>query len=170
MIKNIVLAVLVIVIAGAITYGLNAFFKSEKGNFFILEEGKSIPDFTFQTLDNKRYNLSDFRGEPVIIHFWASWCAPCVAEFPELSAMAKNNDVTVIAVSTDRTEQAIERFAEKYVPDLPDNIIMVHDKDKTITQDRFSVFALPESFIVTPEGNLQTHIIGAYADWQKIEL
>ena len=44
--------------------------------------GDVAPDFTLQTLDGARVSLSDYRGQPVVLNFWASWCNPCRDEFP----------------------------------------------------------------------------------------
>ena len=171
MLKNLILASAVIVFAIALTFGLNAYFKSERGEFFILEEGKIIPDFAFATMDGKTQRYSDFTDNPTIIHFWATWCAPCVVEFPELVTFAEQNpDVTILAISSDRNEQAINRFLSRNTPDLPDNVLIIHDSDNAITRDQFSVFALPESFIVGEGGVLNDHIVGAYADWPDLSL
>jgi thiol-disulfide isomerase/thioredoxin len=62
-----------------------------------------LPELAFTTLDGARATLAGFRGKPVVLNFWATWCAPCVAELPELDKLAAGGAVTVLAVSTDRT-------------------------------------------------------------------
>ncbi len=166
MIKNLLLACLVILLAVGLTFGLNTYFKSERGEFFVLETGKPVPDFEFEN-----YQLSDFTDKTVIIHFWASWCAPCVVEFPELIALANNNkNITILAFSSDRSRQSIDRFLKTHAPDIPDNFIIIHDGDQSITEEKFSVFRLPETFILKPNGILDRHIIGAYKEWVDLPL
>lgn len=166
MVKNIILIFISVLFMGAVTYGMNAYFKTEKGDFFVLEKGKAVPDFNFQTLDGRMHNYADYINGPSFIHFWASWCAPCVVEFPELIEFAKLNPaITVLAISSDRNEEAIERFLRLHAPNVPENFLIIHDKQQYLTQDKFGVFALPETFYVRPSGVLESHIIGAYADW-----
>jgi len=124
--KNIILAICTIILAIGITFGLEHYLKNNRSNFFQLEEGKSVPNFTFKTIDGNTHSLHDFSGQTILIHFWASWCAPCVVEFPDLIKMAENrNDVMIIALSSDRTAKAIDRFIKW---DMPDNFKVVHDK------------------------------------------
>lgn len=164
MLKNIILASAVILFSIILTFGLNTYFKSERGEFFILEKGKPVPDFEF---NNER--LYDYKGQTVIIHFWASWCAPCVVEFPELIALAnKHDDITILAFSSDRNEKLIGRFLTRHQFDIPDNFKIIFDDNQKITKDKFSVFRLPESFILTPDMILDDHIVGAYAGWKDL--
>ena len=167
MVKNLSLAALIIIAALIATLGIERFFKSNRGDFFILETGQAVPNFTVQTVDDETYTLYDFAGKTTLIHFWASWCAPCVVEFPELIELAekRNDDLVILAISTDRTPENINGFFERHNIAIPDNIIVVHDHDKSITEGKFSVFRLPETFIVDGQHLLQRHIIGAYADW-----
>src|SRR5690625_3513267 len=55
-----------------------------------LERGKVAPDFTLETLQGEMISLSDFRGEKVLLNFWASWCPPCHAEMPDLTRDRKS--------------------------------------------------------------------------------
>jgi cytochrome c biogenesis protein CcmG, thiol:disulfide interchange protein DsbE len=166
MLKNTILAILVILIGVVVTIATERYFKNNRGDFFILQQGQPVPDFSFQTINNRAYQFYEFKGRASIIHFWASWCAPCVVEFPELVSLAKDNpNIVILALSSDRTEEAIKRFLSNHAPSLPDNFLIVHDEKGLITRDKFSVFQLPESFIVDKEGLLETHIIGAYKGW-----
>ncbi len=169
--KNLSLATLIITVALIATFGIERFFKSDRGDFFILETGQAVPNFTFQTLDDETYTLYDFSGKTTLIHFWASWCAPCVVEFPELIDLAQSrpHDITIIAISTDRSPENIDMFFERHDMDIPDNMVVVHDADKSMTEGKFSVFRLPETFIVDGQHLLQRHIIGAYADWATFQ-
>jgi len=168
MVKNLLLAVFTVVIAAVVTFGLDHYFKSERGDFFILEKGKHVPDFSFKTIDGDLYDLSDFSDKTVLIHFWASWCAPCVVEFPDLIQLAeKRKNVTVLAFSSDRTRSAIDRFLKW---DLPDNFKIIHDEEQSITEDKFGVFRLPETYIFNPNLLLDDHIVGAYQGWPNLGL
>lgn len=171
MLKNLSLACFVILFAAALTYGLDSYFKSQRGDFFVLEKGKPISDFSFQTISGQNHHLSDFKDKIVIIHFWASWCAPCIVEFPELINLANTQkDVVILGFSSDRTEQSIDRFFKTRSLTIPDNFLIIHDEHQKITEDKFSVFQLPESFVLNPDMTLQTHIVGAYQNWHDLKL
>jgi thiol-disulfide isomerase/thioredoxin len=67
--------------------------------------GDCAPDFTIKTLEGKELNLADFRGKYVLLDFWATWCAPCLAEMPNLQAIqdqyAKDPRFVIIGLSVD---------------------------------------------------------------------
>ena len=171
MVKNLSLAAFVILFAIGLTYGLNNYFKSQRGEFFVLEKGQPVPDFTFETTNGVSHKLSDFKDKKIIIHFWASWCAPCVVEFPELITLAnKQKDVVILGFSSDRTHQSIDRFFQTRNLDIPDNFLIIHDQKQKITEGKFNVFQLPESFILNSDLTLENHIIGAYQNWPDLQL
>ncbi len=69
------------------------------------------PDFTLKTPEGEPFTLSEHRGEVVVLNFWATWCAPCVAEIPELMAMQDalaGQDVRFVGVSQDTGPRAFE--------------------------------------------------------------
>lgn len=168
MIRNIILLIGACVIVTALTLATPYWIQSSKPDFAILKKGHAIADFDFQTLDGKKYSLSDFKGSPLVIHFWATWCPPCIVEFPELvKAAQKNKDIAVIAISTDRTQKAMERFLSKF--DLPSNFHVVFDQNKFLTESYFGTYQLPETLIVESDGILKTKIIGAYTGWNAYD-
>lgn len=123
------------------------------------------PDFTFNKLNGETASFSDYWNNPVVIHFWATWCAPCLVELPEIISLASEKpDITVLALSSDNSKETIDRFLEKYEP-LPDNFIVIHDRGKSLTQDLFQTFKLPESYILSRSGSIKEKIIGAYEGW-----
>jgi len=64
-------------------------------------KGKAAPAATFTDVAGKPAHISDFKGKPVLVNLWASWCAPCVKELPTLDQLARSGRVQVLAVSQD---------------------------------------------------------------------
>jgi thiol-disulfide isomerase/thioredoxin len=69
-------------------------------------KGKAAPDAVFSDADGKPAKLADFKGKPVLVNLWATWCAPCVKELPTLDALARSGRVQVLAVSQDDAPHA----------------------------------------------------------------
>ncbi len=69
----------------------------------------SLPELVFRRLDGSAAPLSAYAGRPVVLNFWATWCAPCVAELPELDRLSASGAFAVLAVSADRGGAAIVR-------------------------------------------------------------
>jgi len=64
-------------------------------------KGKPPPDAQFNGPDGEPVKLANFKGKPLLVNLWASWCAPCVKELPTLDALARGGGVQVLAVSQD---------------------------------------------------------------------
>lgn len=69
------------------------------------QKGKPAPDASFEE-DGKAVRLASFKGRPVLVNLWATWCAPCVKELPTLDKLARGNLVKVVAVSEDTAPRA----------------------------------------------------------------
>lgn len=119
------------------------------------------PDFTLQTFDGETIRLSDFRGQPVVINFWASWCVPCEREAPILeSTWRKYRDAGVVFIGIDYvdTEPAARAFLDKYDityrngPDVGSRI-----------SDAYRIQGVPETFFVDRKGVVRDLIIGELA-------
>lgn len=78
-------------------------------------------DFTLDDLDGSPVSLSDYRGQWVVVNFWASWCSPCVRELPELARYQRNNpDVRVIGINFEEISSAeARRFLEPFDINFP---------------------------------------------------
>ena len=164
MIRNLILlAVLLCATAAYTVYSDNSSFPASI-------EKKKAPDFSFQALDGKSYALEDFAGKVVIINFWASWCAPCVIEFPQMIALAKATakESIFIFLSLDENAADIEKFVKKLGEDVQSpNIIIGRDADKKISGDLFQTYKLPETFILTPDATIAEKITGADIVWDS---
>ena len=79
--------------------------------------GRTAPDFTTETLDGRRIRLSQYRGKPVLLNFWATWCAPCQDEMPLIqraSDIYKGQGLVVLAVNYQQTStSSMQAFLRK---------------------------------------------------------
>jgi len=127
--------------------------------------GSEAPDFTVVNPD-RTVTLSQLRGKPVVLVFWATWCPPCVEETPALVAMQKQlgDKVTVLAVSTDVDDGAFRKFTQTRMPGL----LAVRDGDHK-SNTLYGTFAFPESYIIDRQGVIRRKLIGA-TDWTSPEM
>ena len=79
---------------------------------------KPAPDFTLRDLKGNQVSLSDFRGQPVVLNFWATWCSPCRVEIPHLEALYtkyKDQGLVVIGMNTETDYMKVKHFAEPQI-------------------------------------------------------
>jgi peroxiredoxin len=120
--------------------------------------GDRAPGFTLPQLPSGRLSLSQFKGQVVVLNFWATWCAPCVMEAPSLEQFAtdmKSQGVTVIGVSVDEDGQALNKFVQSYHVSYP-----VARDPKAALANRYGTYKLPETYIIGRDGRVAEKIIG----------
>ena len=123
--------------------------------------GEPAPDFLLETEDGT-IRLSDFRGQTVIVNFWASWCAPCRFEMPELQALYEerlpDGDLTIIAIdfSASDTREAALDFANEIGITFP----VAFDTPDGDVAARYGVRGLPATFFVDGEGIVRAMNLG----------
>jgi thiol-disulfide isomerase/thioredoxin len=172
---NLVLLLVSVLGAGLLTFFLDQdrplLSSSTEQQQIARPEFQVAPDITFKTLDGKTASLASFQGTPVILHFWASWCAPCVAEFPALLRMAEKNKkkVIILAISTDRSPEKIQNFLKKQATRPPSNMMVIWDEHKILTEDIFQTFKLPETIILDRAGKMIRKEAGQ-TDWLSPDL
>lgn len=130
-------------------------------------EFKKAPDVSVTDLKGKTHNLPDYKGKLVLLNFWATWCAPCKIEFPQMLELAANDkDIVFLAVSIDENKDAITRFlkSQNRTHVQHEDVIIAHDPEKDIAQDTFQVLKYPETVIISPSGFMTDKVIGA-EDW-----
>ena len=128
--------------------------------------GAAAPDFTVQDADRKVV-LDQFRGQVVVLNFWASWCGPCVEEMPslvELQHRFKDKGVTVVGVSIDVDGDAYHKFLKDYKVDF----LTVRDPDQK-TSSLYGSFKWPETYIIDRNGIVRRKFIGA-VEWTQPEI
>jgi thiol-disulfide isomerase/thioredoxin len=126
-------------------------------------------DFKGETLDGKEISLKQFQGKIVILNFWASWCGPCVEEFPSLVRLAETmkGKVEVVAVSEDSAKEDIETFLKSFPKTQNPYFHIVWDKDRSIGQ-LYDAERLPESYIADKNLKLSKKVVGSIS-WDTKE-
>ena len=121
-------------------------------------------ELALTTLDGQAMKISDFKGKIVILSFWATWCEPCVEEFPSFIKLldAFPEKVVVVAISHDDEEGDVKQFVGAF-KGFRKNLILTMDKKKALSR-AFGVDRLPEGFIFDGQGKLRKKIIGIQ-DW-----
>ena len=115
-------------------------------------------DFFRQTLDGGGLKLSEFRGQWVVINFWATWCGPCITEIPELQYLHDNHpEASVIGVNFETIDVAdLKQFIHNLNITYP--IVLVGNEPLIPFEP---LKGLPSSFVVSPEGAFVTGHVGA---------
>ncbi|MGI8658947.1 MAG: TlpA family protein disulfide reductase [Candidatus Limnocylindria bacterium] len=120
--------------------------------------GRPAPDFTVADLDGNPIRLADLRGRPVIVNFWASWCGPCVEEFPLLNAAAAEHReeglVVVGIVYRDRSEAARD-FMARNGGTWPSAM----DPGERVATD-YGILGAPETYFIGRDGSIVARQIG----------
>ena len=121
------------------------------------ERGLPIGDFELTRLDGEKVRLSDFRGMPVVINFWASWCEPCKKEMPVFQAVfsERPEEFVILAVNPEEDRETAEDFAESVGLTFP----ILLDENKEM-QKQLMVRGLPTTFFVDAEGVLRAQHVG----------
>jgi peroxiredoxin len=116
------------------------------------EVGNLAPDFTLETLKGQQ-SLSDFRGQVVMLNFWASWCGPCRVEMPDVQAVYEAYEAegfVVLGVNIGETEQTVSEFVDQFDLSFP---IMLDGKAQVARQ--FGAFSIPTSYFLDRDGVIQ---------------
>lgn len=121
------------------------------------------PELSWQNASGETRSLADYKGEVVILNFWATWCAPCVIELPHLENLERryrNAGLRVVALSTDvEGPEAVEKFLRQ----RRINLEVANNPGSDVLRP-FQVSALPVSFVIDADGNMIGTVQG-FADW-----
>ena len=124
-----------------------------------LPEDAVATDFALQDTEGNLHRLSDYRGKPVIINFWATWCPPCREEIPSMNRAwqaLEQEGIAMLAINMGEDEDTIFIFTADYPADFP----ILLDRSGEVTE-QWPVKGLPTTFIVGPDGRLAYRAIGS---------
>lgn len=124
------------------------------------QKGQKAPDFKLKTLDNKEVSLSDFKGKPVVINFWASWCPPCRLEMPDLNQFAADYKDKVAVLGINIAFNDKDADMRKFVADSKLVFPTLLDTDGKATT-AYKIGPIPTTIFVDKDGVIQNTLIGA---------
>ena len=122
----------------------------------------TAPDFTVYDREGNGYKLSDFRGKPVILNFWASWCGPCKSEMPDFEELYKayGDDIHFLMVNlTDGSQETVET-ASSYISGQGYTFPVYYDTDMEAAMT-YGIYAVPQTYFIDGDGNIVTYAQGA---------
>lgn len=125
-------------------------------------------DFTLPDVDGQLHSLSDFRGEWVIVNFWATWCSPCLKEIPELNEMSHMTEpVSVVVIGIDFEEIEAQPL-KKFMQTLEMNYLVLRVGQSPLIPFE-PLKGLPTTFIVSPDGRIVYTKVGQVTKAALIE-
>lgn len=158
--RKILLGVAALVALQAVAWGVYRAVEGGRGADFAFEAlDRPAPDLALRA-PGRSLHLRSLRGKPVLLHFWATWCPPCVDELPGLLDTAREleGELVLVAVSLDDDWAAVEAF---FGGSVPGSVWRLRDADAF---QRYDVVELPDSFLIDAGGRVRSRYSGE-RDW-----
>lgn len=113
------------------------------------------PDFTVVDVDDNEVKLSDYIGKPIVLNFWASWCPPCKAEFPEFEKVynEQKDDVTFLMINMTDGQRETKEKGLKYITDNEYTLPIYFDT-KQEASFTYGIVSIPTTLFINTDGNI----------------
>ncbi len=123
--------------------------------------GGLSPDFSLTALDGSTFTLSETRGRPVLLNFWATWCPPCRAEMPAIQSRAAEwgDDLLVVGIEVGEPPNEVQAFVDSFGLTFP----VVLDRRGSVAH-RYLVQGLPTTVVLDADGVVQARHVGAMSE------
>jgi len=120
-------------------------------------------DFTLKDLNGKTVSLSDYKGKIVVLDFWATWCAPCMASFPgmqkALNKFANDKDVVFLFINTSEKEENINKKVSKFLKSKNYSFYVLLDTEYK-ARDAYNARSIPNKLFLDKNGNIRYRSVG----------
>jgi thiol-disulfide isomerase/thioredoxin len=131
--------------------------------FFLIKRNKTAPEINFGSLslqdtESYEYTVDEFKGNPVLLNFWQTWCGPCIKELPYFDNMAQKWEGLIIFVVTDEDFSLWSKYVEKYP-----NITFVQMQTSML---EIGVSTFPTTYLLNKEGEKVYNKVGV-RDWDS---
>lgn len=156
-IKSFILSVFILSFTG-MAYANNLKLYTGKGQ---------TPDLHLKDLQGNVHDLNDYKGQVVLVQFWATYCGPCRKEMPSMNKLIKKMaDVPfkILAVDMGETKEEVKRFVDEVKPEFT---ILMDTTGEAISS--WNVFAAPSNFIIDPQGRIHYTLFGG-VEWDSGEM
>ena len=148
---------------------------SDIKNLIINKEYKKYDSLTFLNAKNQKINLNSYKGNLILLNFWATWCAPCKEEMPSLDALLNNDRLNNLKIFPINVGKDNLEKSESFFKDLDiKNLEIYFDSPSTLAK-KLSLRGIPTSIILNKEGEEFARIIGSidfedkkFIDWLSI--
>ncbi|MGS0694984.1 TlpA family protein disulfide reductase [Shewanella sp. 0m-4] len=136
--------------------------------FIEMQSARSVPEVKFTDTKGDEISLKQFKGKLVLVNLWATWCAPCIKEIPQMENIRqvnKNNDLVVVPISIDEESDKVQAFLERHKLGHYQTWL---DPKKSIDQV-MPADVVPATYVFDGSGNLVGFLRG-YLDWGDKEV
>ena len=146
----------------------NASELTDVKNLIINKEFKKYDNLTFLDAKNKQININDFKGNLIILNFWATWCAPCKEEMPSLDLLQRNKNLNNLKIFPINIGQENVEKASKFFSDLKiKNLDLYFDSPITLAK-KFGLRGIPTTILFDKDGFEFARIVGSI-NFENIE-
>ena len=144
-------------------------------NLIINEKLKEYTNLTFLDDQNNQLNLSDYKGNILLLNFWATWCAPCKEEMPSLDLLKSNKNLNNLKIFPVNVGQDNIKKAKKFFNDMNiKNLNLYFDENINLTK-KFALRGIPTSILINKNGKEFARIVGSidfneenFIEWLKL--
>lgn len=124
-----------------------------------LDKGNKAPDFELTTMDGDAVKLSDYRGDRVLLNFWATWCGPCRTEMPDMQKLYEDEGAVILAVNLAGTESS-EKNAVNFVDQLGLTFSILLDEENEVAS-LYQIQPIPTTYMIDSNGIIHNKALGA---------
>lgn len=132
-------------------------------------DGAPLPDFTLTDMQGNSHTLSDYKGNVVMLNFWATYCGPCIKEMPSMQRLKEKmtgKPFTILAVDMAEESADVSAFLSKH--NIKVDFPLLLDPDGTVVE-QWMISAVPTTFILDPTGKIRYALYGGL-EWDNDEV